>query len=137
MKYMKYLLIGFYFGVVLIKSEAMSWFRIQEMFRFQSIHMYGIFGSAVLVGMISIFLIRRFKIKSVQKEEIIIESKPFNKVGNVLGGMSFGFGWALTGCCVAPLFVLAGYGLLPALVMLISAILGVYFYGNVKSKLPH
>jgi uncharacterized membrane protein YedE/YeeE len=137
MKYIKFLLIGFLFGVALIKSEAMSWFRIQEMFRFQSIHMYGIFGSAVVVGGLTVFLIKKFNLKSLQNEEIILESKPLNKVGNVLGGISFGFGWALTGCCIAPLFVLTGYGSFAAFIMLLSAIGGVWFYGNIREKLPH
>lgn len=137
MKLLKYLFLGFLFGVVLVKSEAMSWFRIQEMFRFQSFHMFGIFGSAVLVGGISVFLVRKFKLKTVSREEIVIKPKAFNKVGNVLGGISFGLGWALTGCCVAPLFVLIGYGYPAAAIFLISALVGVFVYGLIRDKLPH
>ncbi len=137
MKYIKFLLIGLLFGIALIKSEAMSWFRIQEMFRFQSFHMYGIFASAVAVGGLTVLLIKKFNLKSLQNEEIVLESKPFNKIGNLIGGISFGFGWALTGCCIAPLFVLAGYGSFVAGIMLLSAIGGVWFYGTVREKLPH
>lgn len=137
MKLLKYLFFGFLFGVVLVKSEAMSWFRIQEMFRFQSFHMFGIFGSAVLVGGITVFLVRKYNLRTVNKEEIVIKPKAFHKIGNVLGGISFGLGWALTGCCVAPLFVLVGYGYPAAAVFLVSALLGVFVYGWIRHQLPH
>ncbi len=108
MKHLKYIIAGMIFGVVLIKSEAVSWFRIQEMFRFQSFHMYGIIGSAVSVGVISILLIKKFKIKTITKEDIDTSTNPTKKVNTLLGGIIFGFGWALIGGCPGPLYALVG-----------------------------
>src|SRR5438045_2875196 len=99
----KFLLAGIVFGILLIKGEVISWFRIQEMFRLQSFHMYGIIGSAIITGMISIFVIKKFRIKTIGKEEIIIPPKKFHK-GYIYGGLIFGFGWAITGACPGPLF---------------------------------
>jgi hypothetical protein len=107
------------------------------MFRFQSFHMLGIFGSAVLVGSITVFLVKKFNVRTVSKEEIVIKPKALNKLANVLGGISFGLGWALTGCCVAPLFVLVGYGYPAAAIFLISTLLGFFDYGQIRHKLPH
>lgn len=136
-KNLSYLILGLGFGLVIFKSEAMTWYRIQEMFRFQSFHMYGIFACILAVGMISVFLIRKFNLKTVDHQEIILKPKPLMPTANIVGGVSFGAGWALTGCCVAPLYLLVGYGLPGAAVVLFSALLGVLFYGAVKSKLPH
>src|SRR4051812_35645894 len=100
---MKYLLAGVFFGVVIVKSQVVSWFRIQEMFRLESFHMYGVIGSAVLTGIISVAVIKRFKIKTIKGEPITINKKTFNK-GQIFGGLIFGFGWAMTGACPGPLF---------------------------------
>jgi len=136
MKNFKFLLLGTLFGIILIKAEAISWFRIQEMFRFQSFHMYGIICSAIVVGLISIQLIKKFNIKTFSGEEIKIEPKQFTK-GNIIGGLMFGLGWAMTGACPGPLYALIGSGLLIVVVILLSAILGTYTYGVLRDKLPH
>lgn len=136
MKNLKFLLLGTIFGIILIKGEVISWFRIQEMFRFQSFHMYGTICSAIAVGMLSIFLIKKFKIKSFSGEEIKIEDKQFSK-GNIIGGLMFGLGWAMTGACPGPLYALIGSGLPIVIVVLLSAVLGTYCYGVLKDKLPH
>tara|TARA_Y100001954_G_C15728087_1_gene561791 strand:+ start:382 stop:795 length:414 start_codon:yes stop_codon:yes gene_type:complete len=137
MKYLKFLLIGIIFGIVLVKSEVISWFRIQEMFRFQAFHMYGIIGTAVVIGAISIFLIRKFNIKAIDGSEIKLNEKPFNKIGNISGGVIFGLGWALTGACPGPLYALVGSGFTIIIIALMSAALGVFCYGLIKDKLPH
>jgi uncharacterized membrane protein YedE/YeeE len=136
MKNLKFLFFGTLFGFILVKSEAVSWFRIQEMFRFQSFHMYGIICSAIVVGLISVFLIKKFNAKTFSGEEIKIAPKEFTK-GTVIGGFMFGLGWAMTGACPGPLYALIGSGLLIVVVILISAILGTYTYGVLKDKLPH
>jgi uncharacterized membrane protein YedE/YeeE len=136
MKYFKFLLVGIVFGMVLIKAEVVSWFRIQEMFRFQSFHMYGIIGSAVITGMISILLIKKFKVKTINKEPIVIIPKKFNR-GFIYGGVLFGFGWAMTGACPGPLFAQIGSGATVVIVTLLSAIVGTWVYGWLKPKLPH
>jgi uncharacterized membrane protein YedE/YeeE len=135
MKYIKFFLIGIYFGIVLTKAEVISWFRIQEMFHFQSIHMYGIIGSAVVVGAISVFLIKKFNLKSFGGEEIRLISKEYHK-GLLPGGIIFGLGWALTGACPGPMFALVGNGVEVMLVAILSAIAGTFVYGVVKDKLP-
>jgi uncharacterized protein len=109
MNNLKYLLIGIAFGIVAVKSEIISWFRIQEMFRFQSFHMYGVIGTAVMVGMISVFLIKKLNVKTIDNEDITFEPKVFSK-GNIYGGLLFGFGWALTGACPGPLYAQIGSG---------------------------
>lgn len=136
MNKLKFLLTGFIFGVVLIKAEVISWFRIQEMFRFQAFQMYGIIGSAVVVGIISVWLIKKYNIKTIYGNEIKIEPKKFSK-GNIFGGLIFGLGWAMTGACPGPLFALVGSGQMVILVVLLSAIMGTYVYGVIKDKLPH
>lgn len=137
MKLMKFFAIGVVFGVVLVKAEAVSWFRIQEMFHFQSIHMYGIMGCAVGVGATSVLLIRRFNLKSLAGETLNLTPKPFNKVGNLLGGILFGLGWAFTGACPGPLYALLGAGYAAVLVPIAAALLGVIAYGHLKPRLPH
>lgn len=131
-----YLVVGIFFGITFVKAEIISWFRIQEMFLMDSFHMYGIIGTAVTVGMISIFIIKKFQIKTLAGETIYIEPKEFNK-GNVIGGLLFGFGWALTGACPGPMYALAGSGFTAALLMLLSAIAGTWTYAYFKDKLPH
>ena len=136
MRNLKYLLTGILFGIVLVKSEVISWFRIQEMFHLQSFHMYGIIGSAIFVGMISVLVIRHFKIKTISGETVFIPTRKFHW-GNVYGGLTFGFGWALTGACPGPLFAQVGSGFYVVAVALLSAIAGTWFYGLIRDKLPH
>jgi uncharacterized protein len=132
----KYAIAGILFGIILVKAEVISWFRIQEMFRLQSFHMYGVIGSAVLTGIISIWLIKRFNIKTIYGEPIVLLSKKFNK-GQVYGGLLFGFGWALTGACPGPLFAQIGTGASVIIVTLFSAVAGTWVYGFIREKLPH
>lgn len=132
----KYLIVGILFGIVFVKAEVVSWFRIQEMFRFQSFHMYGIIGSAILVGMLSIFIIKRFNIKTIYGEPIVFSPKKFTK-GQVYGGFIFGLGWALTGACPGPLFAQIGTGATVIVVTLLSAIVGTWIYGYLREKLPN
>jgi len=133
---LKYAAVGILFGVIFIKAEIISWFRIQEMFRFQSFHMFGIIGSAVVVGIISVFLIRKFNIKTIYGEEVEIHPKKFNK-GNIYGGLMFGIGWAITGACPGPLFAQIGSGSTVVIITLLSAIAGTWTYGKIREKLPH
>lgn len=132
----KYGVVGIIFGITFIKAEIVSWFRIQEMFRLQSFHMYGVIGTAVVVGMISVFLIKKFRAKSIYGEEITFHPKKFNK-GNVYGGLIFGFGWALTGACPGPLFAQIGSGAFVTVVTLLSAVAGTWVYGYFRDRLPH
>ncbi len=132
----KYLLAGMVFGIFLIKAEVISWFRIQEMFRLQSFHMYGVIGSAVVVGIISVFLIKKFRVRSMEGEIIKIEPKKFNK-GQIYGGLIFGLGWATTGACPGPLFAQIGTGSAVIIITLLSAIAGTWVYGKLRPKLPH
>jgi len=137
MKHLKFIALGILFGIILVKSEAIAWFRIQEMFRFQSFHMYGIIGSAVFIGVISIIIIKKFNIKTLSGDPIKLTPKPFNKIGNLTGGVMFGLGWALVGACPGPLYVLLGTGYSIIIIPIISAIIGVIVYGLVKNKLLH
>ena len=132
----KYLVVGLVFGLIFIKSEVISWFRIQEMFRLQSFHMYGVIGSAVVTGLISVWLIKKFKVKAIDGEPIVFHPKKFNK-GQIYGGLTFGLGWALTGACPGPLFAQIGTGATVILVTLLSAIAGTWVYGKFRDKLPH
>ena len=134
--YLKYLMAGVWFGILLVKSEVISWFRIQEMFRLQSFRMYGIIGSAIITGIISIQIIKRFNIKTISGDKIEIAPKKFNK-GQIYGGLIFGCGWALTGACPGPLFALIGSGATVIIIPLIAAIAGTWVYGLLKDKLPH
>jgi uncharacterized protein len=133
---LKYLAAGVLFGIILVKAEVISWFRIQEMFRLQSFHMFGVIGTAVVVGMLSILLIKKFNIKTIYGEKIEIPKKPFNK-GQIFGGFIFGFGWAITGACPGPLFAQIGTGATAIIVTLFSAIAGTWVYGLIREKLPH
>jgi uncharacterized membrane protein YedE/YeeE len=132
----KFLVVGALFGIVFVKAEIVSWFRIQEMFRFESFHMYGVIGSAVAVAMLSLALIRKFNITSLNGEPIHVAPKTFHK-GQIYGGLLFGFGWALTGACPGPLFAQIGTGATVIIVTLVSAIAGTWFYGKIENKLPH
>lgn len=136
MKYFKYLVLGTLFGIILTKSEVISWFRIQEMFRFQAFHMYGVIGSAIVVGMISIQLIKRNRLKSMDGEPIMIADKKFNH-GIWIGGFIFGLGWALTGACPGPLFAQLGSGVGSAAVLILAALAGTWTYSALREKLPH
>ena len=133
---LKYMVVGIAFGIVFVKAEIISWFRIQEMFRFQSFHMYGVIGSAVALGVISVLLIRKFKVRTIYGEQIEIHKKQFS-VGQIYGGLLFGFGWAITGACPGPLFALIGSGATVIAVTLLSAIAGTWTYGYIREKLPH
>lgn len=134
--HLKYSLVGILFGVVFIKAEIISWFRIQEMFRLQSFHMYGVIGTAVVMGAISVFLIKKFKVKTIHGEAITFSDKKFNK-GQILGGLCFGFGWAMTGACPGPLFAQVATGAFAVLVVIASATLGTWVYGKFRDRLPH
>ncbi|MFM7023759.1 MAG: DUF6691 family protein [Flavobacteriales bacterium] len=136
MKNIKYLFFGTFFGLVLYKAEVISWFRIQEMFHFQAFHMYGVIGSAVLTGILSVFIIKKRNIKTLKGEAIQINPKQFTK-GTLIGGILFGIGWAFTGACPGPLYALVGAGYWTMGIALLSAIAGVYLYGAIKHKLPH
>tara|TARA_Y100000739_G_scaffold178589_1_gene156562 strand:- start:190 stop:603 length:414 start_codon:yes stop_codon:yes gene_type:complete len=137
MKNLKYLVIGTWFGILLTKSEAVSWFRIQEMFRFQAFHMYGIIGLAVVVGMISLLVIKKFKIKSLDGENINPAQKPLQFKSNLIGGFLFGLGWALTGACPGPIYSLIGNGIMVFIVVLTAALVGSIIYDLIKKYLPH
>jgi uncharacterized membrane protein YedE/YeeE len=133
---LKYLIVGVIFGITFVKAEIVSWFRIQEMFRLTSFHMYGVIGTGVVIGMLSIQIIKRFKIKTIQGEPITIADKTFNK-GQIYGGLIFGLGWAITGACPGPLFAQIGAGFSVIFVTFISATFGVWVYGYFKDKLPN
>lgn len=132
----KYTVVGIFFGITFIKAEVVSWFRIQEMFRLQSFHMYGVIGTAVMVAIISVWLIKKFNIKTIYGEKIAFSAKKFNK-GQIYGGLLFGFGWAITGACPGPLFAQIGSGFFVVIVVLLSAVAGTWTYGYFREKLPH
>jgi uncharacterized membrane protein YedE/YeeE len=132
----KYAIVGLFFGIVFVKAEIISWFRIQEMFRLQSFHMYGVIGTAVVVGLIAVQLIKKFKIKTIDGQTIKIEDKTFNK-GQIYGGLLFGIGWAITGACPGPLFAQIGSGFGVIFITFLSAIAGTWVYGYFQKYLPH
>jgi len=133
---LKYLAMGFVFGVILVKAEVVSWYRIQEMFRLESFHMYGVIGSAVVVGALCIQVIKRLGIRTIYGEPVRFFPKKFN-YGQVIGGLLFGFGWAMTGACPGPLYALIGSGVTVIAISLLSAIAGTWVYGLIREKLPH
>lgn len=137
MKFIKYFIVGLVFGIVLTKSEAVSWYRIYEMFQFQSFHMYGIIGVAFFTGLIGIQLIKKYKLKDIKGEPIVILNKEKGSFRYWIGGLFFGLGWALVGACPGPIFILIGAGFLPVILILIGALLGTFVYGVIKDKLPH
>jgi len=133
---LKYLIVGILFGIVFVKAEIISWFRIQEMFRLDSFHMYGVIGTAVIVGLISVQLIKRLNIKTLSGGPVTIAPKVFQK-GQIYGGLIFGIGWSITGACPGPLYTQIGAGFSVIIVTLVSAIAGTWFYGYIRHKLPH
>ena len=137
MKLLKYILVGFVFGIVLTKAEAVSWYRIYEMFHFQSFHMYGIIGTALFTGIVGLQIIKKYKVKDYNGLPINIIEKERGFWRYIIGGSLFGLGWALVGCCPGPIFILLGTGTYAIAVVLIGALLGTYIYGLLKDKLPH
>lgn len=137
MNYIKYIATGIILGIVLVKSEAVSWYRIFEMFRFESFHMYGIIGSAVLTGVLLVQLSRRLKLKNINDIPLEFTPKKKFKYRYLFGGIIFGLGWALTGACPGPIFTLIGTGLLSMIIVLAAAVAGTFTYGIFKNKLPH
>ena len=137
MKSIKFILAGILFGVIMSKSEAISWYRIQEMFRFQSFHMYGLMGTAVLLGSVAVFLIKKFKINDYTGHAIVFRDKEKSFARYIIGGTIFGLGWALTGACPGPMFVNIGHGYIGMLIVIFGALIGTYIYGILKNKLPH
>ena len=137
MKNIAFLTVGIFFGIVMTKSEAISWFRIQEMFRFQSFHMYGIIGVAVVFGAIVHYLIKSKGLKNILGNSIDFAPKPKTYKASLLGGTLFGLGWAMTGACPGPLYTLVGHGYWLVLIVIASALFGALSYGALKSKLPH
>lgn len=137
MKAIKYIFAGILFGIIMTKSEVISWYRIQEMFRFQSFHMYGIIGSAVVLGMLATFIIKKYQVRSIQGQPITFNDKKKSVPRYLIGGTMFGLGWAMTGACPGPLYVLIGHGFGVILIVLASALLGTYVYGLLRGRLPH
>ena len=137
MKKLYFLFWGVIFGIVLIKSVVASWFRIYEMFQFDSFHMYGVIGSAVIFGIILTQVIKRMKIKSIDKQDLVFVDKDFMPKRYIFGGIIFGLGWALTGACPGPMFALLGAGYYAIIIPILFAILGTLAYGVIKDKLPH
>ena len=137
MRGLKFIVAGSLFGVVMSKSEAISWFRIQEMFRFQSFHMYGIIGTAVVLGLIITYVIKKYNLRDFQGNPIIFSPKEKSVSRYLIGGSIFGLGWALTGACPGPLFVNVGHGYWAFLLAIVGALIGTYSYGIIKDKLPH
>ncbi|PSL28297.1 DUF6691 family protein [Chitinophaga ginsengisoli] len=136
-KGIKYILTGILFGIIMSKSEAVSWYRIQEMFRFQSFHMYGLIGSAVAIGILITLLIKRYQLKDIKGATITFSDKAWGWKRYLTGGIIFGLGWALTGACPGPIFVLLGQGFPVMLLVIAGALLGTYTYGVIKDRLPH
>lgn len=137
MKFLKFLLVGILFGIVMTKSEAVSWFRIQEMFRFQAFHMYGIIGTAVILGVTGVALIKKFRIRDFHGNPITFHPKEKSVTRYLVGGVIFGLGWALSGACPGPMVVNIGYGYLSMAIVFFFALVGTYLYGLYKEKLPH
>ena len=137
LKLIKFLIAGVIFGIILTKSEVISWYRIQEMFRFQSFHMYGIIGSAVVIGVVIVQIVKRMNLRSIEGKPIEIEPKASGFIRYFVGGSIFGLGWAMTGACPGPLYALFGYGYTVMIVAILSAIVGTAIYGLLRDKLPH
>ena len=136
MKHVKFILAGIFFGIVLTKGEAISWYRMQEMFHFQSFHMFGIFMTAIPVGAISLFLIKKLNIKTLSGNTVTVPNKTFHR-GIIFGSLIFGFGWALTGACPGPLYAQLGSGVLVTVITLLSAVFGTWTYALMRERLPH
>lgn len=137
MKYIKFILTGIFFGIVMSKAEVISWYRIYEMFRFESFHMYGIIGSTVILGLIIVQFMKQIQMQDVNGAKIKFNPKNMSVIRYLLGGIIFGLGWALSGACPGPMFVLVGYGYLSILLVIAGAILGTFIYGLLRDKLPH
>ena len=137
MKILIYIILGIVFGITMYKSETASWFRIYEMFNFQSFHMYGFIGSALIIGLIGVQIIKKKEIKDFDGNKIEIQPKTKSVIRYLIGGIFFGLGWALVGACPGPIFVLVGAGLYPMLIVILGALAGTYLYGIIKDKLPH
>jgi len=137
MKFIKYLGLGILFGVVMTKSEAISWYRIQEMFLFDNFHMYGMIGTAVILGIITTALIKAFNLQTFKGEEIKFHPKNMSIPRYLIGGIIFGLGWSMTGACPGPMYTLLGQGYWAILIIIASALVGTYLYGALRSKLPH
>jgi len=137
MKYFRFLIVGIIFGIVLVKSQAVSWYRIYEMFRFESFHMYGIIGTAVLTGIILLQIAKKLQLKNTDGLEMQVPKKEKGFIKHILGGTIFGLGWALTGVCPGPMYILVGTGVFSILIVIAAAIIGTYLYGVLKHKLPH
>lgn len=137
MKALKFLIVGIFFGIVLVKSEAVSWYRIYEMFRFQSFHMYGIIGTAIASGILFLQLSKWGAIKSIKGADIFVPKKENGFIRYIIGGTIFGFGWALIGACPGPMYILLGTGVWSMLIVIAAAVFGTFLYGVLKHKLPH
>ncbi len=137
MKYLKFLLVGIFFGIVLVKSEAVSWYRIYEMFKFESFHMYGIIGSAVVTGILLLQIAKILKLKNIEGTQVNVPKKEMGLTRYIVGGSIFGLGWALSGACPGPMYILVGTGVFSMLIVIAAAIFGTYIYGVLKDKLPH
>ena len=137
MKNIKFLVLGIFFAIVLSKVQAISWFRFYEMFKFQSFHMYGIIGGAVVISAIIMQLFKSGKIKDINGNKIVPKPKKKGFINTIFGGTLFGLGWGISGACAAPIFVILGFEFLPALIILIGALLGAFLYGLVSKKLPN
>lgn len=137
MKFIKFLIVGVLFGIIMSKSEVISWYRIYEMFRFESFHMYGIIGSAVVLGALATWVIKKYKLRNLDGEQITFSDKQKSIPRYLIGGTLFGLGWAMTGACPGPMFVLLGKGVWSVGIIVISATFGTFLYGLLRSKLPH
>ena len=137
MKWFKFVFVGFIFGVILSKGEIISWYRIYEMFWFESFHMYGVIGSAVVIGIIGVQLIKRYDTKSIEGQVIEILPKKKSIYRYLIGGTIFGLGWAMTGACPGPMFILLGKGIYPIFIVIIGAVFGTFMYGILSKYLPH
>jgi len=137
MKHIIYLLIGTFLGVIFMKSEITSWYRIYEMFRFESFHMYGIIGTSVVLGIIQLQIVKRKSIKTFFKKDILLPPKKISWKRYLFGGIAFGLGWALAGACPGPIFSLIGAGFFPVLIVFLFTGIGTFIYGVLKNKLPH
>lgn len=137
MRYLKFLLVGVLFGIVLSKAEIISWYRIYEMFRFESFHMYGVIGSAVLIGVVMVQVMKRIEFKGMHGEQVQFVPKTFSVPRYLFGGVLFGLGWAMIGACPGPVFILLGKGVVSILVVILGALIGTFLYGIWKHKLPH
>ena len=137
MKVLKFLLVGIFFGIVLVKSEAISWYRIYEMFRFQSFHMYGIIGTAITSGILFLQISKSRHLKSIKGSDIFVPKKEDGIIRYIVGGIIFGLGWALIGACPGPMYILLGTGVWSMLIVIAAAIVGTFIYGLLKNRLPH